>query len=105
MGKLSGFDTYLLQYRELFSRLQGFQVIYVAADERMFAKAEGIFRRLFGNGVETVRVARDPAIERLRKHFQARDLFERRETSSLGKIRLDQLREALAEFATELPRI
>jgi hypothetical protein len=106
MGKPSGFDTYLLQYRELFSRLQGFQVIYVAADERMFAKAEGIFRRLFGNGVETVRVARDPDIERLRKHFQARDLFERQETSSLGKIRLDQLREALAEFADpELPRI
>src|SRR5216683_2264338 len=31
-GKPSGFDTYLLQYRELFSRLDRFAVIYVAAD-------------------------------------------------------------------------
>jgi len=37
-------------------------------------------------------------IERLREHFWARDLFERRETSSFGKSRLDRLREELNEF-------
>jgi hypothetical protein len=46
MGKPSGFDTYLLQYRELFSRLQGFQVIYVAADERMFCEGGGYIQAL-----------------------------------------------------------
>ena len=97
-GKPLGFDIYLLQYRELFSRLDRFEVIYVAADERMFAKAEQIFKRLCGNGVEAVSIAKHPEIERLREHFWARDLFERRETSSFGKSRLDQLREELNEF-------
>ena len=98
-GKPSGFDTYLLQWRELFSRLDRFRIIYVAANERMFPKAGRIFRRSCGNGVEAVRVARDPDIERLREHFQARNLFDRRETSSFGKSRLDRLREELNEFA------
>jgi len=97
-GKPSGFDTYLLQYRELFSRLDRFVVIYVAADERMFAKAERIFKRSWKDGVEAVSVAKYPDIERLREHFWARDLFERRETSSFGKSRLDRLREELNEF-------
>ena len=98
IGKPSGFDTYLLQYRDLFSRLERFGIIYVAADERMFPKAERIFRRLCGNGVRGGVLPGDPDIERLREHFRARDLFERRETSSFGKARLDRLREELAEF-------
>lgn len=65
-GKPSGFDTYLLQ----FSRLDRFGIICVAADERRFAKAERIFRRLSGNGVEAVRVARGTDIGRLREHFR-----------------------------------
>jgi len=97
-GKPSGFDTYLLQYRELFSRLDRFGIIHVAADKRMFPKAERIFRRLSGNGVEAVGVAKDPDIERLREHFRARDLFDRRETSSFDKSRLDRLREELNEI-------
>jgi hypothetical protein len=31
--KPSGFDTYLLHYRDLFARLGSFRVVYVAADE------------------------------------------------------------------------
>jgi hypothetical protein len=42
-GRPSGFDAYLLQYRDLLSRLERFRVIYVAADERMFPKAKRIF--------------------------------------------------------------
>jgi hypothetical protein len=98
LGKPSGFDTYLLQYRELFRRVDGFWVVYVAADERMFPKAERIFGRVCANGAEAVHVARDPDIERLCDHFRARVLLERRETSSFGKARLDRLREELAEF-------
>ena len=71
----------------------------MAGDEWMFAKAERIFRRLCGNGAEAVRFARDPDIERLREHFRARDLFDRRETSSFGKSGLDRLREELNELA------
>ena len=59
-----------VQYRALFSRLERFGIIYVAENERMFAKAERIFTRLCGNGVEAVRVARGTDIGRLREHFR-----------------------------------
>ena len=98
IGKPSGFDTYLLQYKDLFSRLDRFGIIYIAGDERMFPKAERIFGRVCGNGAQAVSVPGDRDIERLREHFRARDLFERRETSSFGKAGLDRLREELAEF-------
>ena len=64
----------------------------------MFPKAERIFGRVCGNGAQAVSVPGDRDIERLREHFRARDLFERRETSSFGKAGLDRLREELAEF-------
>ncbi len=70
----------------------------MAGNERMFPKAERIFGRLCGNGAQAVPVPRDRDIERLREHFRARDLFERRETSSFGKAGLDRLREELTEF-------
>ncbi len=98
IGKPSGSDTYLAQYKDLFSRLERFGIIYIAGDERMFPKAERIFGRLCGNGPRAVYVPRDREIERLREHFRARDLFERRETSSFGKAGLDRLREELTEF-------
>ena len=87
VGKPSGFSTYMGQYRALFGRLADVQVIYVAADQHLFPKAGRIFRRFYRNGGE-----------RLREHFRARDLFERRETTSFGKSRLDLLREELVEF-------
>jgi hypothetical protein len=98
VGKPSGFDTYLLQYKDLFSRLDRFGVIYMAGDERIFPKAQRIFDRVCGNGTQAVSVPRDRDFERLREHFRARDLFERRETSSFGKAGLDRLREELKEF-------
>jgi hypothetical protein len=60
IGKPSGFDTYPVQYRELFSRVEGFRVIYVAADEPMFPKAERTFRRMCRNTSDGVCVAEIP---------------------------------------------
>ena len=97
IGKPSGFDTYLLQYKYLFRRLDRFEIIYMAGDERMFPKAERIFGRVCGNGAQAVSV-RDRDIVRLREHFRARDLFDRRETSSFDQAGLDRLREELTEF-------
>jgi len=77
IGKPSEFDTYLLQYKDLFSRLDRFGIIYIAGEERMFPKAE-----------------RNAVARALR----VRDLFERRETSSFGKVGLDRLRDELTEF-------
>ncbi len=99
MGKPSGFDTYLLQYRELWAQLTSFRVVYVASDPRMFHKAERMASRLCGhsgNGSDTAPV--DPDLVRLLEHFRARDLFERRETGSFDQRKLDQLREELQEF-------
>ena len=56
IGKPSGFDTYLLQYKDLFIRLDRFGIIYTAGDERMFPKAERIFRRMCRNGAHAVSV-------------------------------------------------
>ena len=50
---------------------------------------------MYGNGAQALSVPGNRDIERLRKHFRARDLFERRETSSFGKAGLDRLREEL----------
>jgi hypothetical protein len=51
IGKPSGFDTYLAQYKNLFSRLDPFWgIIYMNGDERLFPNAERIFGRLCGNG-------------------------------------------------------
>ena len=61
-------------------------------------RRQSIFGRVCGNGARAVSVSRERDIERLREHFWARDLFERRETSSFGKAGLDRLREELAEF-------
>ena len=97
--KPSGFDTYLLQYRDLFARLGSFRVVYVAADESMFAKAERILSSLcgcFGTGPNGIPI--DPEIPRRLDHFHDRDLLERRQTDSFDKRQLDQLSDELREF-------
>jgi hypothetical protein len=96
--KPSGFDTYLLQYRELWSQLTRFEVVFAASDPSMFVKAERMFARLCGGCHGKVGVPVDPELSRLVEHFRARDLFERRETASFDKRRLDQLRDELEEF-------
>jgi hypothetical protein len=55
--KAISFDTYLLQYRDLFARLDSFRVVYVTADQSMFPKAESIFSRLCGGRQSTERHA------------------------------------------------
>jgi hypothetical protein len=97
--KPSGFDTYLLQYRDLFARLDSFRVVYVAADESMFPKAERIFSRLCGgSGRGGNGIPLDPEVRRLLDHFHDRDLLERRQTASFDKRQLDQLSDELREF-------
>jgi hypothetical protein len=96
--KPSGFDTYLLQYRDLFARLGSFRVVYVAADESMFAKAERIFSRLCGASGRGPNGIPDSEIRRPLDHFHDRDLLERRQTASFDKCQLDQLSDELRGF-------
>lgn len=97
--KPAGLDTHLLQYRELFGRLESVQVVYVSTDQGTFAKAERIFRRLCGKlAAESARALADPDVTRLLGHFRARVLLERRETAGFDKQQLDRLRDELREF-------
>ena len=96
--KAISFDTYLLQYRDLFARLDSFRVVYVTADQSMFPKAESIFSRLCGGPAEdrtacpSIRKSGDCWIM-----FHDRDLLARRQTASFDKRQLDQLSDELRE--------
>ena len=65
VGKPAGLFTHLLEYRELFGRLEPLQVVYVSTDEGTFARAEHIFRRLCGKLAASARVVADPFLGRL----------------------------------------
>jgi hypothetical protein len=86
------------QYRDLFARLDSFRVVYVAADQSMFPKAESIFSRLCGGAAEdrtacpSIRKSGDCWIM-----FHDRDLLERRQAASFDKRQLDQLSDELRE--------
>ena len=59
------------QYRDLFARLDSFRVVYVvyvAADQSMFPKAESIFSRLCGGGRGPNGMPLDPEVRRLLDH-------------------------------------
>ena len=74
-------------------------MVYVAADQSMFAKAKRIFsRRCPGsgrgpNGIPSIRKSGDCWIM-----FHDRDLLERRQTTSFDKRQLDQLSDEVREF-------
>jgi hypothetical protein len=94
--KPSGSDTYLLRCRDLFARLDSFRVVYVAADQSMFAMAGSIFcpgargRAEDRTACPSIRKSGDYWIM-----FYDRDLLEGRQTASFGKRQPDQLSDEL----------
>jgi hypothetical protein len=99
VSKPSGFDTYLIQYGDLIAQLRSSRVIYVASDQQMFAKASRIFSRLLGSSSFGIRLGLGKVgVQRLLEHFATRQLFEQRNTGSLNKQSLDQLRAEFEEF-------
>ena len=99
VSKPSGFDTYLLQYGDLIAQLPSSRVIYVASDQRIFAKAARIFSQLLGASPFGFRLALGKGeVQRLLEHFNTRQLFEQRNTALFDKHKLDQLREEFEEF-------
>jgi len=94
-AKPSGFETYLEHYRALFSSLPAFEVVYVAIDPQIFAKAE----RVFAQCVRPLLYhPQDPLLARLREHFRIRQLFERQGSRCLDQQRLDCFRDELEEY-------
>lgn len=99
LGKPAGFGTHLLEYREIFARLESVKMVYVSTDRWTFGKAERIFRHLCGTlAAKSARGPSDPDLDRLLGHFRARVLLERRETTCFDKQQFDRLRDELREF-------
>jgi hypothetical protein len=100
---VSGFETYLDQYRRLFALLPAFEVVYLAASPRLLRPAERTFQRFLRRPAARA-LARSGAREReLTEYFQLRRLYEARERSSFDRaklIRLRDLREAF--FGSEI---
>jgi hypothetical protein len=99
---LSAFSTFLEKYGMLLTRLQEFQMTYVAANDAHFQRAESAFERfsqqLLANGTG---LPSDPLATRLLEHFEARRQHEAREWTAFDRARLIGYRNDLQEFSGE----
>lgn len=94
---LEGFSTFARQHRRLFEALRHFEVVYVAAESRWFARAEAIFRNLFP-GLSSV-ASLSPEEHELIDYFEARRKFETRDFRGLDTNRIVQYRQEKLKFA------
>jgi hypothetical protein len=96
----SRFETYLHQYRRLFSRLPRFEVVYAAASPALFWEAERVFRG-FVSGQPKGHSATlgSPDLVRLVNHFQDRQLYDARKLDSFDRLKLIRLRDEREEFS------
>ena len=96
----SRFGNYLRQYRSLFLALRKFQVVYVAASDRLFQVSERAFRHFVSDLERSASgVATDPQLTHLLEYFQARKLYEAKELESFDRAKLIQLRNERQEFS------
>jgi len=96
---LSRFESFLHQYRRLFSHLTQFEVIYVAASPASFWEAERLFRGFVSSQSNAIPATlRDLGLPRIFSYFQDRQLFEKRQFDSFDKPKLIQLRDDREAF-------
>jgi len=93
---LSGFETFLAQYRALFAALTRFAVVYIAANSARCGRASALFERFASDGGS---LALDPDIRRLLDHFAARRLYEAKQFASFDRAGLIRLRNEQQEFS------
>jgi hypothetical protein len=98
---VSGFCTFLQQYAPLFVRLRQFEVIYVAASDFHFGAAASAFHKLITQFSGTPSDLRDPLIDRMCAHFEARRLHENHEWATFDRAKLVRFREERREFSEE----
>jgi len=83
------FATHLRRYLPLFAELPSFELVYVATASTSLGQAQTVFERVLSRGRKWLTKVADP--DRLLAHFRDRTLFEKRETSSFDRLRLDAL--------------
>jgi hypothetical protein len=99
----SGFETsgplatHLRQYLPLFAELPSFELVYVSTAPARLGQAQTVFERVLSRGRKWLTKVADP--DRLLAHFHDRQLFEKRETSSFDRLRLDALRDDICCFS------
>lgn len=97
---LSGFLTFLQKYSLLWSRLQEFQLIYVAAHDAHFRAAENAFDRFSAQFLGPEAAApKAPDLGRLLEHFEVRRRYDAREWTAFDRARLIQYRRDRQEFS------
>lgn len=70
----SHFETFLRHYRQLFSALPSFQLIYVATRPAPFRWAEAVFNKHMSK--RTGPIPTDPLVNRLNHYFEFRSQYE-----------------------------
>jgi len=96
---LSGFETYLQQYADLWRTLKDFRVIYVADSKRLYQAAEHRFRN-FSEQLKNSKSDPDAShAMRMLQHFEARFQYEKGDFVSFSREKLVRLRNETVEFS------
>ncbi len=91
---LQGFETFLEQYRPLFSALGAFEVVYVGNSSIWFQKAAKLFARVDGEPTPL-----SPDELELVEYFEVRRKFEARDFAGLDTDRIVRYREQKRQYA------
>jgi hypothetical protein len=94
---LSGFETFLNQYRTLFTSLARFEVVYITANTGRCDRARTVFERFATRGANR---NPDADSQRLLDHFEARRLYDAKAFSSFDRARLIRMRNERQEFSS-----
>jgi hypothetical protein len=100
LATVDGFETFLDRYAPLLAALPHFRVIYVAATDVLFGKAQGLFDRFItgdrklGNGPDS-----EVRSQNMLAYFEARRLYETKQLALFDRTKLLQLRDLRQAFS------
>src|SRR5581483_6734144 len=92
------FKTFLDRYSRLFSALDCFHLVYIAARPAPFRWAENVFQKHVAKRMSSAILA-DPPVKRLGHYFALRQQYEARDFDALDRAKLIQLRNDQIRFS------
>jgi hypothetical protein len=99
MAGISGFETFMDRYADLFAALREFAVIYFAEGDALFGKARTAFDRFSGGTRKGNNGACDTKTQQMLVYFEARHLYETRQLALFDRAKLVRLRNQRQEFS------
>jgi hypothetical protein len=94
----SAFVTHLRHYKPVFEALGDFDLVYVGTNRSRFGEAEATFDRVLSGERGQSILARD--LDRMLVYFDDWNTFERGQSKTFSRDRMDRLRDARNEFAS-----